>query len=191
MTRIIAGSAGGRRLEVPKRGTRPTADRVREAMFSTLGSWLAAQSTDWSSLAVLDLFAGSGALGLEAASRGAARVVLVERNPQAAAVINRNVASCGLDQVEVMVASVMDLPARPPGYPTFGLCLADPPYEIPAGDISAALDRVALTWLEPGAMVVVERPFGQSVSPLPEAWPVTAVRRYADTCLWYGHVQQV
>lgn len=177
-------------MEVPRRGTRPTADRVREAMFSTLGSWLAANSLDWSSLAVLDLFAGSGALGLEAASRGARMVVLVERSPQAAAVITRNMASCGLDRAKVLVASAMDLPARPSSYPGFDLCLADPPYELQVSEVQRALNSAALTWLEPGALVVVERPTGQGTCPLPEGWPVTAARRYSDTTLWYGHVQE-
>jgi len=157
-------------------------------MFSSLGSWLAGSFLEWSSLAVLDLFAGSGALGLEAASRGARKVVLVERSPGAAAVIARNLASCGLDQAEVMVASAMDLPARPSSYPRFGLCLADPPYEVPAGDLKRAFERVALTWLEPGALVVVERPSGQHECPFPDTWPLTAERRYSDTTLWYGHV---
>lgn len=189
MTRIIAGVAGGRRLEVPRSGTRPTSDRVREAMFSSIGSWLAARSLAWTSVAALDLFAGSGALGLEAASRGARLALLVERSDRAASVIRRNIAACGLDQAQVMVASAMGLPERPSSYPRFDLCLADPPYDFRASDIQAALLPLGDAWLAPDCLVVVERGSGQPECPLPDDWVVTAQRRYGDTCLWYGHMQ--
>lgn len=194
MTRIIAGTAKGHRLQVPRTGTRPTADRVREAMFSSITSWLSARSRTWSQVAVLDLFAGSGALGLEAASRGAALAVLVERSERAAALIRRNAAACRLEQVRVLAASATALPARRidlPAYdlPPFDLCLADPPYDLPALRLRAALGSIAADWLLPDAMLVVERPTGESDCPLPDQWAVIDQRRYGDTCLWYGHRQ--
>src|ERR1700744_6493180 len=91
MTRVIGGVAGGRRIVVPPRGTRPTTDRVREALFNILSA-----RRDLSGLAVLDLYAGSGALGLEALSRGAASVLLVESDQRTAAVIARNIETLGL-----------------------------------------------------------------------------------------------
>jgi len=189
VTRIIAGSAKGRRLEVPRSGTRPTADRVREAMFSSIGSWLAADHRPWSSVAVLDLFAGSGALGLEAASRGAHLALLVERSDRAAATIRRNLQSCRLAQARVMVASALAMPARPVDLPRFDLCLADPPYEVRADDLARGLASVAADWLHQDALLVVERPSSQDDCPLPEDWAVIDRRTYGDTRLWYGHMQ--
>ncbi len=102
MTRIVAGSAGGRRLRTPSGGrTRPTSDRVKEALFSALES----QIGTLAGRRFLDLFAGSGAVGLEARSRGAQHVTLVERDPATAALIRANAKELGLDQVTVLVAS--------------------------------------------------------------------------------------
>jgi len=190
VTRIIAGSAKGHRLQVPRAGTRPTSDRVREAMFSTIGSWLASQDRPWSSVAVLDLFAGSGALGLEAASRGAEVTVLVERNPRVAAVIRRNAQACGLDHVRVLVAPALSLPARAGDLPPFDLCLVDPPYELDAVELGIGLAGIATGWLNPQSLLVVERPAGDGRSPLPADWVVIDERRYGDTCLWYGRMHQ-
>lgn len=190
MTRIIGGVARGRRLAVPTRGTRPTADRVREAMFSSIGSWLAADQRDWAEIGVLDLFAGTGALGLEAASRGARQVVLVERARSALETIRRNVVSTGLDVVTVVAESVSAVASRPNPFAPFDLCLADPPYDLKADAIGALLDQVDQGgWLAPDCLVVVERPEADHASPLPAGWQVQAHRRYGDSSLWYGQRQ--
>jgi 16S rRNA (guanine966-N2)-methyltransferase len=151
MTRIIGGTAGGRRLEVPSgRETRPTSDRVREAMFSVL------ESRDvLDGVAVLDAYAGSGALGLEAASRGAARVVCVEAHRPTAPprLIERNAKSLGLP-VDVVAATVADFAGRESR--RFGLILADPPYPMPEPVLAADLASLAGV-AEPGALLVVER----------------------------------
>src|SRR5690625_4145461 len=122
MTRVIAGSARGVRLRVPAKGTRPTADRVREAMFSRLGHLDALHDAR-----VLDLYAGSGALGIEALSRGARSAVFVEKSAQAARVCRENLAAAGLQgRVHVAaVATFLSGPARP-----FHTVLADPPYDV-------------------------------------------------------------
>lgn len=190
MTRIIAGSARGRRLQVPAAGTRPTTDRVREAMFSTLESMLRAEGRPWAEVTVLDLYAGSGALGLEALSRGAASAVLIERDRPAADRIRRNAADLGLDAARVIAASVDRLSSAAPLGPACGLVLADPPYAVAASTIRARLTGFATHgWLEPSAIVVVERPASVTDSPLPEGWTAVDQRRYGDTVLWYGRVQ--
>jgi 16S rRNA (guanine966-N2)-methyltransferase len=187
VTRIIAGSAGGRHLQVPARGTRPTSDRVREAIFSSIGSWLAAGGRDWSGICALDLYAGTGALGLEAASRGARMTVLVERHPQAVAVIRRNARACGLTSATVLAADATELAEGSCPYPAFELCLVDPPYGVSGSVVADLLTMLgAGGWLAPEALLVVERS-AVDPSPLPDGWPVRAQRRYGDTAVWYGH----
>ena len=186
MTRIVAGHARGRRLAVPSAGTRPTSDRVREALFSALDSALRADDVAWPDVVVLDLFAGSGALGLEAASRGAARVLLVEKSRPAARVLTANVDAVGGTGVEVLVRDVARLADIPPPAAAT-LVLADPPYAWPAVDLAAALARLlAAGWIADGAIVVAERSARDDADPLPSDWPVTARRPYGDTVLWYG-----
>lgn len=187
--RIIAGAARGRQLAVPQRGTRPTPDRVREALFSTLQSMLSAEDRAWSSVHVLDAYAGSGALGLEALSRGAASVVLVEKRPAAAAVIRANAERVGLPGASVVACSVRALAGRPPQGPPVALVLLDPPYETASATIREELEALAAGgWLEPDALVVVERPRSASESPLP--WDEVDRREYGDTVLWYGRADQ-
>ena len=185
MTRIIAGSARGRRLSVPASGTRPTADRVREALFSTLQSMLDARGVAWSSLTVLDGYAGSGALGLEALSRGAASVTFVEKRAPAAAIIRRNIGLVGLPGSTVVTSSMGTFTARNGEATPFGLVLLDPPYDVSsqtiAGELRALGDRGVL---EPDAIIVVERARADDRSPLP--WDVDQRREYGDTALWYG-----
>ena len=113
MTRIIAGSAGGRRLQVPPKGTRPTSDRVRESCFSSLASALLAEGRSWSELSVLDLYAGSGALGLEALSRGAPFVTLVENSREAVRILRVNVTSVGLAGARVLAGDASRLRGLP------------------------------------------------------------------------------
>jgi 16S rRNA (guanine966-N2)-methyltransferase len=182
VTRIVAGAARGRRLLVPAgNGTRPTSDRVREALFSSLESTFGS----FAGLRVLDLYAGSGALGLEARSRGAAYALLVESHPAAVRAIRTNVAAVGLDCVEVQAASVRRVLATPPDEP-FDLVLADPPYAMSDGELAAVLGALTGGWLATDAVVVVERPRRGE----PVHWPHGLVadrdRRYGETTLWYG-----
>lgn len=180
MTRIVAGSAGGRRLSVPKGDiTRPTSERVREALFSILEVRGCVRGAR-----VLDLFAGSGALGLEAASRGAAEVVLVDSAQRAAAAARANAAALALRRVTVVLASAERYLSRPASRP-FDLVLLDPPYAFAEESLARLL--AALTegeWLEPDAVVVVER---SARSPQPR-WPGSLqrsdVRRYGETTVW-------
>ncbi len=178
MTRIIGGSAGGRRLSAPRgSATRPTSDRVREALFSLLASRGLPEG-----VAVLDAYAGSGALGLEAASRGAARVVCVESHRATARLIEANARELGL-AVEVRATTVAQFAALP--RTPFGLVLADPPYPMREDDLAADLGALSgAGLLDAGALLVVER---SSRSPEP-LWPAgvhpEGVRRYGETVLW-------
>jgi 16S rRNA (guanine966-N2)-methyltransferase len=182
VTRIIAGRAGGRTLRTPPgRGTRPTSDRVREALFSALDARGAVAGAR-----VLDLYAGSGALGLEAASRGAAAVLLVESDRRAAAVARGNAAALDLPGVSVTAATVAAALARPP-VAAYDLVLADPPYDVGEADLGAVLgDLAGGGWLAAGAVLVVER---SARSPEP-AWPEgvegEGARRYGETALWWA-----
>ena len=178
MTRIIGGVAGGRRIAVPPRGTRPTTDRVRESLFNIVSARL-----DLTGLSVLDLYAGSGALGLEALSRGAASALFVESDRRAATVLQRNIATLGLPGATLrrgFVATVLAAGAAAP----VDLVLADPPYEVDAAEIDAVL--AALTthgWAHDGTLVIVER--AAAVAPLswPTGWQPWEPRVYGDTCL--------
>jgi 16S rRNA (guanine966-N2)-methyltransferase len=180
VTRIVGGTAKGRRLGVPPRGTRPTSDRAREGLFNTLRTHL-----DIDGAAVLDLYAGTGAVGLEALSRGAARAVLVEADRRAAEIVQRNVRAVALPGAEVRRRPV-DAVLAEAGEP-FDLVFADPPYELPDAQVAEVLATlVAHGWLAVSAMVVVERA-ARSAEP---AWPtgiaLVTQRRYGDGCLWYG-----
>lgn len=180
MTRIVAGSAGGRTLQVPPKGTRPTSDRVREALFSRLDHLGVLRDAR-----VLDLYAGSGALGLEAASRGAARVTLVESARVAADVCRRNIAALGFgDTVAVATERVERFVARPSVEP-WDLVLVDPPYDVPDDDLAAVLGAVQGS-LASGAVVVVER---STRSPEP-LWPAGVERvddrSYGETRVWFA-----
>ena len=186
MTRIIAGAARGRRLAVPDAGTRPTSDRVRESLFSTLDSQWHADGVTWAEVTVLDLYAGSGALGLEALSRGARSAVLVEKSRAAARVLAANVAVVGCTGAQVLVRDVTSL-AGTPAPQAATLVLADPPYSVPAVDVSDLLAALASAgWVGPDAVVVVERPARDHDCPLPSSWPEPRRRPYGDTVLWYG-----
>ena len=156
MTRIIAGTAGGRRLAVPPgQGTRPTSDRAREGLFATV---TAIRGT-LQGAAVLDLYAGSGAVGLEALSRGAADVLLVESDARAARVIRGNIAALGLAGARVLAGRVERVLARGPGTgPPRDVVFADPPYATADAEVQPCSPRCwpAAGW-RPGAVVAVER----------------------------------
>lgn len=180
MTRVIAGTAGGRELRTPAgRGTRPTSDRVREALFSALEARDAL-----SGARVLDLYAGSGALGLEAASRGAAEVTLVESDRSAASVIRDNAARLGLraSVLPVTVASALGGTARP-----LDLVFLDPPYDLSeealAADLAALVSR---GWLEEHALVVVERSKRSAEPSWPEGLEPERLKKYGETVIWYA-----
>lgn len=161
---------------MPPKGTRPTTDRVREALFNVL-----AARRDFDGLHVLDLFAGSGALGLEALSRGAASALFVENDARAAAVITRNIAALGLAGATVRRGAVATVLGAAPVRPV-DLVLADPPYDVPAADVEnllALLDRNG--WLAPGAVVVVERAASSPALSWPAGWAAWEPRRYGDT----------
>jgi 16S rRNA (guanine966-N2)-methyltransferase len=184
VTRIIAGRARGRRLATPPgNDTRPTADRAREALFSSLESL----TGGWQGRRFLDLYAGSGAVGLEALSRGAAAAVMVENNVKAAAVIRRNVTELGLAGAEVAAEPVERHVQSVPQVP-YDVVFADPPYSLPADTLRSVLsDAVAQGLLAAGAVVVVER----SSRDTPWLWPQGIEpgreRRYGEATLWYGY----
>ena len=181
MTRIVAGVAGGRRLQVPPRGTRPTSDRVREAMFSALEVLL-----DLDGMRVLDLYAGSGALGFEALSRGAAAATFVEADRRASDVLRANARDLGLPGVAVVgrpAESVVSAPADTP----FDLIFLDPPYSVTDDQLAKVLSGLVTNgWTSPGTVLIVER---GARSPEPR-WPspVESLRdkRYGDTVLYWG-----
>ena len=176
----MAGDLRGRRIESHVGdATRPTTDKVREAVFNALGSLDLVDGAR-----VLDLFAGSGALGLEALSRGAASVLLVEKRAPAAQVIRRNVERVGLPGARVVVSSLASLARRAADGPPAGLVLLDPPYDVASTTIADELTAlVASGWVASDAIVVVERPASAPQSPMP--WPGER-REYGDTALWYG-----
>lgn len=184
MTRIISGAAGGRRLQTPPgSSTRPTSDRVREALFSRLEHRGLLEGTN-----VLDLYAGSGALGLEAASRGAGLVLLVESHKAAATAIRANIAVVGHGGVRLLAETVeRALAAGPPGGVRMDLVLLDPPYDVTEESLAAVLEAlVERHWLAPDAFVVVER---SSRSPQP-SWPdgleLSGEKRYGETAVWFA-----
>ena len=179
MTRIVAGDVGGRRLVVPRGElTRPTSERVREALFGAL------ESRDLlSGATVLDLYAGSGALGLEAISRGAASAVLVDASREAVAAARQNVSALAVQRVTVVLSSVLRHLTTAPS--PVSLVFADPPYAITQDELAEVLGTLlARGWLAPGARVLVERS-SRSAEPLwPQGMARVDVRRYGETAVW-------
>lgn len=183
MTRVIAGAARGRRLAVPDgQGTRPTSDRAREGLFSSLASTL----RTFAGVRFLDLWAGSGAVGLEALSRGAAHTALVEADQKALRTLRANVAALGLPGAEVVPAKVATALAGPPAAP-YDVVFADPPYAGGDEPLLAALAALrAQGWLAPGAVIVLERPTRAPGFPWPAGLTADRERRYGEATLWYG-----
>ena len=184
MTRIIGGVAGGRRLQT-QRGlqTRPTSDRVREALFSSIESWCGSLS----GLRFLDLYAGSGAVGLEAWSRGAGVVTLVEQDRRSSALIRGNARAIGFGGADVVASSVTTTLRRTPAAP-YDVAYLDPPYPLDSGQVDADIHALhEFDWLVPGAMVVVERSSRSDPPNFPDGFTDLRERRYGETTLWYGH----
>ncbi|MBA3277955.1 MAG: 16S rRNA (guanine(966)-N(2))-methyltransferase RsmD [Geodermatophilaceae bacterium] len=188
MTRIVAGVARGRRLTVPRGElTRPTSDRAREALFSTIDGLL-----PLSGARVLDLYAGSGALGLEALSRGAVHALLVEGDRRVAATLRANIDSVALQGAIAVISPVQRLAAAEPAQVAgtaspYDVVFADPPYRLPPDELGGVLaDLYRLGWLAAQAVLVVER----SSHDDPWVWPTPLQpirdRRYGEAVLWYG-----
>lgn len=182
MSRIVAGAARGRRLAVPPgEGTRPTADRTREALFGSIGTLV-----ELAGVRFLDLYAGSGAVGLEALSRGARMATLVEADRRAARVAAANAAVVGLPGADVRTMRVERLAAARAETP-YDVVFADPPYGLAAADLQAVLaDLLGHGWLVPAALAVVERASRDE----PWRWPAgiepVRSRGYGEGTLWYG-----
>ncbi len=182
MTRIVSGSAGGRRLAVPPKGTRPTSERVREALFSAIES-----AMDLDGARVLDLYAGSGALGLEALSRGAALATFVESERAAITVLDKNIAAVGLPGAEIRRGKVHTVLATVPAQP-YDLVLADPPYAV--DDLGPVLTGL-VAWTRPGSLIILERASRSGEPRWPDPLVPQRVRRYGDTELhWATHTSQ-
>lgn len=182
MTRVIAGEYGGRRLQVPPgAGTRPTSERTREALFSALVS-----THDLDGGPFIDLYAGSGAIGVEALSRGATSAIFVEKDARAAAVIRTNLDQLGLNgRSTVLVTAAESALTALAGLAAMTL-FADPPYDLPTEDLGAVISAIVQAeGVHHDALLVVERSRRDRW-----VWPagVEGVRdrRYGDTHLWYG-----
>ena len=184
MTRIIAGALKGRRLATPPGDrTRPTSDRVREALFNAL-----APGGDLTGHRFADLYAGSGAVGLEAISRGAEHALFVESHHQTAKLLRRNVGDLGVETAEVISAPVEKVVASPPGEP-YDIVFADPPYAVADEAVASVLEAlVAGGWLAEDAEVVVERSGKDAAVPWPAEISEDRVRRYGSTALCYGRL---
>ncbi len=174
--RIVAGSAKGTRLATVPPGVRPLSDRAREGLFASLGDRVVGAR-------VLDLYAGTGALGIEALSRGAEAAVFVERARTAVRAIHENLERARLaGRGTVVAAEVLAFLRRPrrPGAP-FDLVLADPPYDLPVEELEAVLAELARGWLAPGFTVVLTRRKGSSTPVVPLHWAPARRLAYGDT----------
>ncbi len=195
---MIAGEAGGRRLAVPDgRDTRPTSDRAREGLFATISSIVGPLA----GARVLDLYAGSGAVGLEALSRGAEHVLLVEHGARAARFIRANVEAIGLPGAVVIADRVERVLARGPA-PAGGqdgtaegpydVVFADPPYGLADAGVTQVLSLLAKQgWLLPGALVIVERATRSGPLSWPDGFAPDRARRYGEATFWYGLVPSI
>lgn len=187
--RIVGGSARGRRLRVPPAGTRPTSQRAREALFNRVATLL-----DLDGISVLDLYAGSGALGLEAVSRGASRACFVESDRRAVDVLRANVSAITAGVDHPVHATVERTPVEAfvagPVPAAFDLIVADPPYDLAGPAVAEVLDRLAgSAWCVPGGVIVVERAARAAALQWPEPVEALAAKRYGDGVLWYGRLR--
>lgn len=183
MSRVIAGSAKGRRLAVPPgRDTRPTSDRAREGLFSTVQALLGPLD----GLRVADLFAGSGAVGLEALSRGAAHALLVESHPRAVKVVRQNADTLGLPGAVPVADKVERVVRRDPGEP-YDLVFLDPPYALSDAAVTEILEALRdHGWLAEDALVAVERSVRGPALEWPGGYEAERDRRYGEAVFWYG-----
>jgi 16S rRNA (guanine(966)-N(2))-methyltransferase RsmD len=162
-------------------GTRPTTDRVRESLFNVLAARM-----ELTGATVLDLYAGSGALGIEALSRGAASALFVESDRRAAAIVTKNLATLGITGAVVCSANVATVLAGGTDRPA-DLIFADPPYDEPAAEVEAVLAALAGGgWVASGAVAVVERAASGRALTWPAGWTPGRERRYGDTRLEFG-----
>ncbi|WP_217234686.1 16S rRNA (guanine(966)-N(2))-methyltransferase RsmD [Streptomyces sp. AC555_RSS877] len=184
MTRVIAGAAGGRRLTVPPgTGTRPTSGRAREGLFST---WQSLLGGPLDGERVLDLYAGSGAVGLEALSRGAGHTLLVEADARAARIVRENVKSLDLPGAEVRAGKARQVIQVPPAQP-YDLVFLDPPYAVTDDDLREILLTLRTQgWLTDDALVTVERSTRGGEFRWPDGFDSIRSRRYGEGTFWYG-----
>ncbi len=184
MTRVIAGTAGGRRLAVPPgTGTRPTSDRAREGLLST---WQSLLGGPLEGERVLDLYAGSGAVGLEALSRGANHTLLVEADARAARTIRENVRNLALPGAEVRAGKAQQIIQEPPTAP-YDIAFLDPPYAVTDDDLREILLTLRSGgWLAPEAIVTVERSTRGGEFQWPPGFDAVKARRYGEGTFWYG-----
>lgn len=184
MARVIAGEAGGRRLAVPDgRDTRPTSDRAREGLFATITSI----TGPLDGARVLDLYAGSGAVGLEALSRGAEHVLLVEQGARAVRVIRENIEAIGLPGAVLVADRVERVLGRGPDGDRYDLVFADPPYALADAAVERVLSLLAEGgWLAPGALVIVERATRSGPVSWPDGFTPDRDRRYGEATFWYA-----
>ncbi|MGW4975370.1 16S rRNA (guanine(966)-N(2))-methyltransferase RsmD [Streptomyces mirabilis] len=185
MTRVIAGRAGGRRLAVPPgTGTRPTSDRAREGLFST---WQSLLGGPLEGERVLDLYAGSGAVGLEALSRGAGHTLLVEADARAARIIRENVKTLGLPGAEVRSGKAEQIIQGSAPTDPYDLVFLDPPYAVSDDDLREILLTLRTQgWLAAEALVTVERSTRGGEFSWPDGFDAIRARRYGEGTFWYG-----
>jgi 16S rRNA (guanine966-N2)-methyltransferase len=184
VTRIISGAARGRRLAVPPgTSTRPTSDRAREALFSTIEALI----RSFAGARVLDLYAGSGAVGLEALSRGADHVLLVESDARAAKAIRDNAAATKLAGAEVRTEPVERVVAAGAGASPYDVVFLDPPYDLDDDALRAVIsDLLGGAWLASNALLIVERATRGGEWRWPAGVEADRSRRYGEATLWYG-----
>jgi 16S rRNA (guanine966-N2)-methyltransferase len=182
VTRIVAGTAGGRRLKVPPKGTRPTSERVREALFSSLESML-----DLDGARVLDLYAGSGALGFEALSRGAGHATFVESDKRAADVLKGNAAELGFAKNTLIAHRTAEAYVTTEGE-KFDVVFADPPYAVGDDELAKVL-RGVVPRLTQDAVLIVERASRSGEPAWPEEVESLRAKRYGDTTVFWGQVR--
>ncbi|MFJ8312526.1 MULTISPECIES: 16S rRNA (guanine(966)-N(2))-methyltransferase RsmD [unclassified Streptomyces] len=184
MTRVIAGRAGGRRLAVPPgTGTRPTSDRAREGLFST---WEALLGT-LDGIRIADFYAGSGAVGLEALSRGAAHALLVEADGRAARTVRDNVAALKLPGAEVRTGKAEQIVTGPAPADPYDVVFLDPPYAVTDDDLREILLTLRRGgWLAEDCLVTVERSTRGGEFGWPEGFEGLRARRYGEGTFWYG-----
>jgi 16S rRNA (guanine966-N2)-methyltransferase len=184
VTRIVAGTLGGRRINAPAgAATRPTSDRVREALFNSLEA-----ATDLAKARFADLYAGSGAVGLEALSRGAGHVLLVESDARAARVIRENIAALrAAPAARLVIGRIPQVLTAGPDDRPYDVVFADPPYSVPDEQITEMLGALVQGgWLARDAAVVVERSTRTGPMTWVEGITGERSRRYGETTLWYG-----